>query len=58
MKSYGAWGKKKMYGKEIEGVIRSTFIIDPDLKIVQTWYNVRAKGHAEKVMEKLKELIK
>lgn len=58
LKNYGAWGKKKMYGREVEGAIRSTFIIDPGLKIAYSWYNVKAKGHAEKVLEKLKEIIK
>lgn len=58
MKEYGAWGKKKMYGREVEGAIRSTFIVTPELKIAFSWYNVRAKGHAGKVLEKLAELIK
>jgi len=53
---YGAWGLKKMYGKETQGVIRSTFLIDPTGKIAHAWYNVRANGHAEKVREKLAEL--
>ena len=53
---YGAWGTKKMYGKEIEGVIRSTFIIDPEGRITHAWYGVKADGHVEKVREKLAEL--
>ena len=57
LKAYGAWGKKKMYGKEYEGVIRSTFIINPKGEIVKEYKNVRAKGHAAKVLEDLKELI-
>jgi len=56
LKKYGAWGLKKMYGKEYEGVIRSTFIISPDGEIVAQWKNVKVKGHVEKVKEKLKEL--
>ncbi len=56
MKDYGAWGLKNMYGKEVEGVIRSTFIIDPKGKIGHAWYGVKADGHAEKVREKLAEL--
>jgi len=56
LKAYGAWGKKKMYGKEYEGVIRSTFIIDPDGNIVKEYKNVRAKGHAKKVLEDFKNL--
>jgi peroxiredoxin Q/BCP len=58
IKEFGAWGKKKMYGKEYEGVIRSTFIINPQGEIVQEYKNVKAKGHAKKVLEDLKEIIK
>jgi len=57
LKIYDAWGKKKMYGKEYEGVIRSTFIIDPDLNIVEIWRKVRVKGHVEAVKDRLAELI-
>jgi peroxiredoxin Q/BCP len=47
--AYGAWGTKKNYGKEYEGLIRSTFTIDADGRISHAWYNVRAKGHAGRV---------
>ncbi len=57
LKAYGAWGKKKMYGKEYEGVIRTTYLIDPEGNVVAVWPKVRVKGHVEKVLEKLKELI-
>ncbi|MFB0560176.1 MAG: peroxiredoxin [Candidatus Lokiarchaeia archaeon] len=56
LEKYGAWGKKKMYGKEYMGVIRSTFIIDPKGKIAAAWPKVRVKGHVEEVKQKLKEL--
>jgi peroxiredoxin Q/BCP len=56
LEKYGAWGVKKMYGKESMGVIRSTYLIDPGGKIAYAWPNVKAKGHAEKVREKLAEL--
>ncbi len=56
MTKYGAFGLKKMYGKEVRGVIRSTFIIDPKGKLAHAWYSVKAKGHADKVHEKLQEL--
>jgi peroxiredoxin Q/BCP len=56
LEKYGAFGIKKMYGKESKGVIRSTFLIDPDNKIAHAWPNVKAKGHAEQVMLKLKDL--
>jgi len=57
LKAYGAWGKKKVCGRECEGVIRSTFIIDPEGNIVKEYKKVRAKGHAAKVLEDLKKLI-
>lgn len=56
MARYGAWGEKNMYGKVVEGVIRSTVIIDPDGKIARHWARVQAAGHAEKVRETLEEL--
>lgn len=56
LKAYGAWGPKKLYGKEYEGVIRSTFIINPQGKIAFIWKNVKVKGHIEAIKEKLKEL--
>ncbi len=56
LKAYGAWGPKKLYGKEYEGVIRSTFIIDPEGKIAAVWPKVRVKGHVEAVKQRLEEL--
>ncbi len=56
MEKYGAWGKKNMYGKIVEGVIRSTVLIDPEGKVAYHWRKVQSKGHADKVAEKLKEL--
>jgi len=53
---YGVWQKKKMYGREYMGVIRSTYLIDPDGKIAHIWPKVRVAGHADAVMEKLTEL--
>jgi len=47
--AFGAWGIKKNYGKEYEGIIRSTVTIDEDGRIGAAWYNVRAKGHAARV---------
>lgn len=53
LEKYGAWGTKKMYGREIEGVIRSTVLVDPQGKVAHHWPNVRAKGHAEQVRKAL-----
>lgn len=56
MAQYGAWGEKKMYGKTVEGVVRSTVLIDPQGRIAHHWPNVKADGHAEAVRRKLAEL--
>ncbi|HUZ11081.1 MAG TPA: thioredoxin-dependent thiol peroxidase [Acidimicrobiales bacterium] len=53
MAAYGAWGEKTMYGKKTIGTIRSTFLIDGKGVITRAWYNVRADGHAAKVLEEL-----
>lgn len=50
MASYGAYGEKMLYGKTVVGTIRSTFLISPTGVIEQTWYAVRADGHAAKVL--------
>jgi len=47
--AYGAYGEKTNYGKTYLGIIRSTFVIDGEGTIDQAFYNVRAKGHAERV---------
>ena len=53
---YGAWGEKNLYGKVSMGIIRSTVIIDPQQRIAHHYAKVSAKGHAEAVRDKLKEL--
>jgi peroxiredoxin Q/BCP len=50
---YGAFGEKQMYGKTVTGVIRSTFVIDPEGKIEHALYNVRATGHVAKLRKDL-----
>jgi len=52
-KALGFWGKKA-FGRE--GVVRSTILLDPEGKVARVWKNVRARGHAEKVLEELKRL--
>lgn len=49
LKRYGVWQKKKMYGREYYGVVRTTFIIDPRGKVKQTWEKVRVAGHVAEV---------
>ena len=56
IEAYGAWQLKKMYGKESYGIVRSTFLIDPQGKTAYVWPKVKAKGHVEQVVQKLKEL--
>jgi peroxiredoxin Q/BCP len=51
--AFGAWGIKKNYGKEYEGLIRSTFVVGADGTILHAWRNVRAKGHAGRVEREL-----
>ncbi|WP_433253315.1 thioredoxin-dependent thiol peroxidase [Streptosporangium sp. CA-135522] len=52
-KAYGAYGEKTMYGKTTVGVIRSTFVIDPDGKIEKALYNVKATGHVARLRREL-----
>ena len=54
--AYHVWRLKKFMGKEYMGVVRSTFLIAPDGNLAYIWNNVRAKGHAAKVLQKLEEL--
>jgi len=56
MKAYGAWGRKVLYGKQVEGVIRSTVVIAPDGRIAHHWAKVKAEGHAEQVRQQLAAL--
>ena len=58
MEKVGAWGMKKMYGKDVEGVIRSTFIVGKDGTVEAVWHAVKVKGHVEIVNEKVKSLLK
>jgi peroxiredoxin Q/BCP len=54
-KAYGAFGEKTMYGKKVEGVIRSTFLIGPDGKLARVWRSVKVDGHVAKVLEALQQ---
>jgi len=54
--AYGAWGMKNMYGKKVEGVIRSTVLVDPKGNVAHHWKTVRAEGHAKYVQAKIAEL--
>jgi peroxiredoxin Q/BCP len=54
-KAYGAWGTKTMYGKKVEGTIRSTFLVSPEGKLTRSWSGVKVDGHVEKVLAALQE---
>jgi peroxiredoxin Q/BCP len=53
MDAYGAFGEKKLYGKTVQGVIRSTFVVDEDGTLTQAQYNVKASGHVAKLRRDL-----
>jgi peroxiredoxin Q/BCP len=53
MESYGAFGEKTMYGKVVQGVIRSTFVVDEDGRVEVAQYNVKATGHVAKLKRDL-----
>jgi peroxiredoxin Q/BCP len=53
MKAYGAFGPKKLYGKTVVGVIRSTFVVDENGRIEVAQYNVKATGHVAKLRRDL-----
>ena len=53
MAAYGAFGEKKLYGKVVNGVIRSTFVVDEDGRIELAQYNVKATGHVAKLRRDL-----
>ncbi|MCY1716603.1 thioredoxin-dependent thiol peroxidase [Microbacterium sp. SL62] len=51
--AYGAWGEKQNYGKTVTGVLRSTFVVDEEGKIVEAMYNVKATGHVARLRKTL-----
>jgi thioredoxin-dependent peroxiredoxin len=53
LQAYGAYGPKKLYGKEVVGVIRSTFVIDAEGRVERAAYNVKATGHVAKLRRDL-----
>jgi peroxiredoxin Q/BCP len=55
IKELGAYGEKNMYGKKIKGIIRSTFVLAKNGKIVKEWRNVKVNGHIDEVINFLKE---
>lgn len=56
IETLGFWQKKKMYGKEYMGVVRSTLVVDPERNVRVMWDQVKVKGHAEEVLKRCREL--
>jgi peroxiredoxin Q/BCP len=56
LKEYGVWQLKKMCGREYMGVVRTTYLINPDGNVAYRWDKVKVKGHVEAVKTKLEEL--
>ncbi len=56
IEAYGAWGLKKMYGREYEGVIRSSVLVGPDGRIAAVWPKVQPKAHADTVLRAIRAL--
>lgn len=52
---FGVWQLKKMYGREYEGIVRSTFLIDEEGRLVREWRKVKVKGHVGEILEAIKE---
>jgi peroxiredoxin Q/BCP len=49
--AYGAWGEKSMYGKQYEGIIRSSILVDENGRVAETWYKVKPEETVPKAME-------
>lgn len=56
IRAYGAWGTRNLYGKTVEGVLRKTYLIDPEGRIARVWEKVQPEGHALEVLAALKSL--
>jgi peroxiredoxin Q/BCP len=50
---YGAWGERTSYGRTFLGILRSTFLVDEHGNVGRAWYNVKADGHAGRVLEEI-----
>ena len=53
---YGAWGKKKMYGREYEGIFRTTYLIDKAGKIIKVFEKVKPSTHSQEVLASISDL--
>lgn len=55
--AYGVWGKKKFMGKEYEGILRTSFLIDPSVVVQKVYENVKPEVHAAEVLEDVRALL-
>lgn len=55
--AYGAWGEKNMYGNTVISILRTTYLIDGDGKVAKRWDRVKTPGHAERVLQAVKDLL-
>lgn len=53
LEAYGAWGERSLYGRVVEGVIRSTVVVDAEGRVARALYNVKATGHVERLRRDL-----
>lgn len=53
--AYGVWGEKTLYGRTFMGLVRSTFLIDPEGRLVRAWPKVKVAGHVAELLQSLKE---
>lgn len=56
LEAYGVWGEKSLYGKTFMGIVRTTVLVGSDHRIVHVWRNVRVAGHAEAVLDCVRNL--
>ena len=54
--AYGAWGKKNLYGRIYDGILRTTVVIDADGNVARVFPKVKVKGHADEVLAVVREL--
>ncbi|MCO5129202.1 MAG: peroxiredoxin [Xanthobacteraceae bacterium] len=56
LESFGVWGDKSLYGKVLQGIIRTTVLVGPDARVIHVWRHVKVDGHAEAVLRHIENL--
>lgn len=57
LKAFDVWKEKSMYGRTFLGIVRSTFLINPEGKVIKEWRKVKVTNHVKDVLESLRELM-